>query len=97
MTRHDLFEWDETKAQSNLVKHGITFEDAALALASDRFALEDEDHRVERAELRMVSVSRLNMRLLTVVWTKPQPDVTRIISARRATRTEWQNYEQRFQ
>lgn len=30
------FEWDESKRQRNLVKHGIDFEDAVLALSTGR-------------------------------------------------------------
>ncbi len=29
------FEWDEAKALANLVKHAVTFDEAAVALASD--------------------------------------------------------------
>jgi uncharacterized DUF497 family protein len=34
MTLHDNFEWDQDKAQKNLKKHGVSFDDAALVLAA---------------------------------------------------------------
>jgi len=40
MRLHERFEWDREKAEANLVKHGVAFEDAAAALADefgDRF------------------------------------------------------------
>jgi len=33
MLTHDRFEWDARKAEQNLAKHGVTFEQAASALA----------------------------------------------------------------
>jgi uncharacterized DUF497 family protein len=46
MMLHDSFEWDQDKAQKNLKKHGVSFEDAALVLADeegDRFHVEEYD------------------------------------------------------
>lgn len=94
-TDHHEFEWDHAKALSNLAKHGVSFDDAAEALAADCFALEYEDDR-EYGEVRMVSIARIGSRLLVVVWSTAQV-ATRIISARRANRKEWLEYEQRFQ
>jgi hypothetical protein len=42
------FEWDETKAKSNLRKHGVAFEDAMLAFA-DPYAVSQQD-RIEGGE-----------------------------------------------
>lgn len=44
------FEWDETKARSNVRKHGVHFEDALLVFA-DPYALAEQD-RLEGGELR---------------------------------------------
>ena len=35
MRFHEWFEWDAFKAQGNLAKHGVAFEDAAAALADE--------------------------------------------------------------
>jgi uncharacterized DUF497 family protein len=37
------FEWDEGKALANLVKHGVTFDEAAVALATDVCELAFQD------------------------------------------------------
>ena len=80
------FQWDEHKRVSNLRKHGIDFRDVALMFASDTVLMEDD--RFEYGETRFVSLGLLRGRVIVVVHTE-HGDVTRIISARKAT-----NYEQ---
>lgn len=105
MRRHERFEWDEAKARSNLAKHGVSFEQAAVVLTddhADRFHWEWLDLRGEYGEDRWVTLaSRPGNRnqVLCVVWTLrncAEGPVTRIISARKATRTERKNYEQKI-
>jgi len=84
-------EFDQTKAASNLKKHGVSFDDAASALL-DTMALvrEDED---AKDELRFLLVGMSNMgRLLTVCYTL-RASVIRLISARLATKNERRQYE----
>jgi uncharacterized DUF497 family protein len=85
------FEWDPAKAASNLEAHGIDFADAAVALEDER-ALTIEDTRHED-EQRFVSLCLDPLaRLLVVVYTW-RGGTIRIISARKATRTETRRYE----
>ncbi len=85
------YEWDDQKQRSNLEKHGIEFVDAVSVL-NDTAALTREDEDSE--ELRFVTLGTDAMgRLLVVVYTYRGEDVIRIISARRATRTERTAYE----
>ncbi len=78
--------WDPRKARSNLVKHGVAFEDAELVL-SDPVALTAEDPDA-LSERRQVSVGMDALgRVVVVVFTQTG-ESTRIISARKATRTE---------
>jgi uncharacterized protein len=87
------FEWDETKAATNLKKHGVTFEEAktvfdnALALIFD-----DEAHSIDEEREIIIGHSQSN-RLLLVCFTE-RPNAIRIISARLATRREREDYEQ---
>jgi uncharacterized protein len=84
------FEWDEAKAQSNLAKHGISFEVATLVFddvfAFDRFDLDDNP-----GETRYAITGLVNGVMLAVVYTE-RDDRTRIISARKATRNEENEY-----
>ena len=85
------FEWDPAKAASNLKKHGVDFADAVLALDDDHcLTLEDTTAEEER---RFVALGMDPFGVLLVVVFAPRSDATRIISARRATRTERRHYE----
>lgn len=93
-TRHSQFEWDNEKAETNRAKHGVSFEAARSALVADDKAIEEPDDRHE--ELRINSIVRLGSVCLTVCWTMREGDgVTRIISARRASRQERNRYANR--
>lgn len=86
------FEWDPEKAASNLEAHGVGFADAAVALEDER-ALTIAD-TIDDEEQRFVSVCLDPLaRLLVVVYTWRGEDTIRIVSARKATRTETRRYE----
>ncbi|MGI8975098.1 MAG: BrnT family toxin [Thermomicrobiales bacterium] len=78
------FEWDENKRQSNLVKHGIDFEDATQVFDGRPTHTMASTFQFEN---RQLTVGRLSGKFVTIVWTK-RGETTRIISARRARATE---------
>ena len=85
------FEWDEDKAAANLRKHGVGFV-AALAIFTDPACVERLDIRSRYyGEDRFLLTGLCGGVLLTVVYTDRR-DVVRIISARRATRSEHDDY-----
>jgi uncharacterized protein len=86
------FEWDDQKAASNLLKHGVSFEEA-LSAFGDTMGLTyaDTDNSEDEDRSRTYALSN-KMRLLVVVHTERR-DVVRIISARKATRYEKSIYE----
>jgi uncharacterized protein len=101
MVLHEHFEWDEDKAATNLKKHGVSFDDAALVLADedgDRFHVEEYDGEHSAGEDRYVTTaSHPNDRsvVLIISWTDRSTDdakVTRIISARAAKPAERKKY-----
>jgi uncharacterized DUF497 family protein len=83
-------EWDPEKAATNLRKHGVDFADAETALRDEMaLTLPDDDSDVGRfVTLGMDAMGRL----LVVVYEWRDDDV-RLISARKATRTERREYE----
>jgi uncharacterized DUF497 family protein len=87
------FEWDETKRQTNLSKHGIDFIDACDVFDArprlDRTSPRDD-------EARILSTARLGHRMVTVVWTERRQGVIRLISARRARDGEERAYRRIF-
>jgi uncharacterized protein len=86
------FEWDDEKAASNLLKHGVSF-DEALSVFGDDLALtfSDTDHSEFEQRSRTYGISN-KVRLLVVIHTERRNGI-RIISARKATRYEKSIYE----
>ena len=87
------FDWDTTKAKENLKDHGVTFGEA-LTVFADALAkiFDDPDHsKDERRELIIGHSSQ--HRLLIVSFTE-RVRRTRIISARKTTKSEWRDYEE---
>jgi len=85
-------EWDENKAKANLIKHGVTFDEAATVL-QNRHTSEFPDPSHSIAEQRWIAIGHSSIgRLLVVCYTEPHGAI-RIISARKATKREIQNYE----
>ncbi len=85
------FQWDENKAQSNLLKHGIAFEEAAEVFFDPFHQTGDASTDDEQRDF-IVGYSLLQ-RILLVVYVEREQR-TRIISARRATRHERKLYEE---
>jgi uncharacterized DUF497 family protein len=83
-------EWDGKKAISNLKKHGIDFADAVSVFEDERaITINDEYLNEERfVTIGMDSYSRI----LVVVYTERESRI-RIISARKATSKEINQYK----
>jgi len=88
------FEWDRKKAASNLFKHKVSFEEA-LTVFGDPLAriFDDEDHSFEERR-EIIAGTSAKARLLIVCFTS-EHDSVRIFSARRATRSEREDYEEK--
>ncbi len=87
------FEWDESKANANLKKHGVSFEEAKTVFDNPLAVIfDDAAHSVDEQREIIIGHSRQN-RLLLVAFTERFGKV-RIISARLATRQEREDYEQ---
>jgi uncharacterized protein len=89
------FEWDENKNKANLEKHGISFETARLVFDDARCLLVLD--RIEAGEERWHAIGMIlnTAVVLTVVHTyltESRKEVIHIISARRATRQEQNDY-----
>lgn len=87
-----IYEWDEGKNASNIIKHGIDFETAALVFGDDnRIVKYDEIHSID--EDRYITIGNIcgTVVIVMVVYTEDD-DVTRIISARPANKVEMEEY-----
>jgi len=87
------FEWDNLKAQANLAKHGVSFAEATEVFY-DPNALENYDVGHSAAESRFFMIGLSSRRLLCVVYVEHDIDLVRIISARKARRSERDTDEQ---
>lgn len=86
-----VYQWNRDKAAANLRKHGINFADA-VSVFSDDLAITIPDERLDEERFVTIGVDAFG-RILVVVYTM-RDDEIRIISARKATRQERQQYEE---
>ncbi|NUM54371.1 MAG: BrnT family toxin [Candidatus Hydrogenedentes bacterium] len=87
-----VFEWDEVKARSNVLKHGVGF-DEAKSVFNDKFALTIPDFGHSSGEERWLDIGISDRERLLVVWYTERQDHIRIIGCRMATNAERRYYE----
>ncbi len=95
-----MFTWDSQKAILNLVKHSVSFEEAATVFG-DPGALdwEDPEHSETEVRFKRLGMSR-DQRILIVIYTIRRTangdKAIRLISARRASRKERKAYSEQL-
>jgi len=88
-----VFEWDPAKAETNLRRHGVAFEEA-VTVFGDPLSLTIGDSLHSAGEHRFIIAGRSQQgRILVVVHTE-RGERIRIISARRATKRERRQHEE---
>ena len=87
------FEWDEDKAARNLEKHQVAFSEAATIFGDPLSStFPDPDHSID--EDRYITIGTSDQGRVLIVSHTNREDRTRIISARKATRSERKAYEE---
>jgi uncharacterized DUF497 family protein len=87
------FAWDRRKARSNLVKHGVSFEEAESVFWDETARLiDDPDHSEDEDRFVLVGYSFQARCLIVSHCYRESDSVIRLISARRATAQEEQVY-----
>lgn len=88
------FQWDTKKARDNLVKHGVSFEEAK-SVFFDEYARQffDQAHSGDEERFIMLGVSHQARILVVCHCERQRGNVIRIISARKATAKERQYYQ----
>jgi uncharacterized protein len=84
------FEWDERKNRSNISKHGVDFETAARVFEGPVLTMIDDCD--DYGELREISICAVDGVVILAVVHSDRLNAIRIISARRATRKEREDY-----
>ena len=85
------FEWDEEKNKRNIQKHGIDFVDVPDVFKL--LMLTGLNHRKEYGEDRWIGIGLLKNIVVVVVFTERKDEITRLISARKATKHEREEYK----
>lgn len=87
------FEWDPKKAEANLAKHDVSFEEALTVFADPLGRIfPDDEHSGD--EFREIIIGHsAGQQLILVIYIEIEERI-RIISARKATRREREDYEE---
>lgn len=86
------FEWDPQKAASNVLKHGVSFEEAQTVFGDPlATTVPDPDHSVD--EERWLTTGQTNQEQLLIVAHVDRGETIRLINARQATANERRTYE----
>ena len=88
-----IYEWDPEKAEANLRKHGVSFEEAATVFL-DPLAVTypDPDHSDE--EDREITIGHSGKQRVLFVSHCQRGDRIRLLSARKATQRERKGHEE---
>lgn len=86
-----IFEWDEAKAASNQLKHGVSFSYARSAF-DDPAGIEIADNRRDYGEERFNLIAKSPDNIMLIVTYTERETGIRIISARRASKAEAKIY-----
>ncbi len=86
------FEWDDTKAEANERKHGVSFEEAMTVFA-DPLSLTGFDPAHSDEEDRYITMGTSAAGRLLVMSHTDRNAKIRLISAREASRRERRDYE----
>lgn len=91
---HLTFQWDAEKSESNLRKHGVSFEEAKTVF-TDEFGrlLSDPDHSEPDEDRFLLLGTSIHSKLLVVCHCIRERECIRIISARKAEKRERKLYE----
>ena len=90
------FEWDENKSKRNERNHKVSFHEATTVFNQSDLSeiVFDDTHSQNEERYKITEYSSRN-RLLVVVYTE-EGSITRIISARKATNSEKELYDENF-
>jgi len=90
------FVWDENKAEINLRKHGVSFQEASTVFDDyDALQIYDPDHSEEEDRFILLGMSSALRILVVCHCYRESEEQIRIISARKATRNETATYNGR--
>jgi uncharacterized protein len=87
------FSWDPNKADTNVGKHGVSFEEAQTVFDDPLAVIFDDEWHSQHEDRELIIGHSVQQRLLIVYFTE-RGDTTRVISARLTTPRERHDYEE---
>jgi hypothetical protein len=91
------FEWDPKKDAANQRKHGVSFQEATTVFSDEHaLLLDDPEHSVDEERFILMGLSTRLRTLVVCHCFREADSVIRLISARKATKGERRQYEQRW-
>ena len=91
---HIQLEWDKNKNSRNIQKHGVSFEEEKIVFHDENSRLiSDPDHSSAEERFVLLGFSGTNRLLIIVHCYKQNDEIIRIISARKANKTEKTIYQ----
>lgn len=88
------FEWEASKAASNIQKHGVSFDEARTVFYDERARLiSDPDHSENEDRFILLGFSSALRIIVVCHCYRSEGNVIRIISARKATASEMKAYD----
>jgi len=91
-----IFEWDDTKDETNQTNHGVAFEEAQTVFFDEKaIQFDDPDHSIDEERFLLLGFSQRLKVLVVCHCYRSDESIIRIISARRATKKEQKVYFRR--
>ena len=88
-----IFEWDKTKSELNKKKHKVSFEEAKTVFFDEEALLiDDPDHSEDEERFIILGISKEINLLIVCHCYRDSENIIRIISARKATKSESSQY-----
>lgn len=88
-----IFTWDRNKNEKNILKHGVSF-DEAMSIFNDDYGIliKDDIHSIEEERFILIGISNKGNILVASHCYRNEDEIIRIISVRKATKNEIKQY-----
>ena len=88
-----IFEWDDSKNRINIQKHGISFNEAVTVFQDENaLIISDDEHSKQEERFIILGLSHTPRLLVVCHCYRGEDSIIRIISARKASKHESEQY-----
>lgn len=90
--RNPGIDWDDEKAEINIKKHGLSFDEAQKVFQDDDAIIRYDRKHSTIDDERYITIGRIQGLVVVNVVHQQKDGTKRIITARHATKSEWRMY-----